>query len=107
MRKFIILLFCCLSLCCNYASQGMEFTKSVVPAGTAIKATGPIRAGDAAKLESLVRDATVDEKGLRRIILESPGGEVDEAVRVAEIIRNNNFVTLVGGECASACAMIL
>jgi uncharacterized protein YecT (DUF1311 family) len=107
MRKFIILLFCCFLLCCNDASQGMEFTKSVVPAGTAIKATGPIRAGDAAKLESLVRDVTVDEKGLRRIILESPGGEVGEAVRVAEIIRNNNFVTLVGGECASACAMIL
>lgn len=85
----------------------MEFTKSVVPAGTAIKATGPIRAGDATKLENLVRDATVDEKGLRRIILESPGGEVGEAVRVAEIIRNNNFVTLVGGECASACAMVL
>lgn len=57
----------------------MEFTKRVVPAGTAIKAEGPIRAGDAAKLQSLVREATVDEKGLRRIILESPGGEVPDS----------------------------
>ena len=55
----------------------------------------------------LVPAATVDEKGLRRIILESPGGEVVEAVRIAKIIRDNNFVTLVGGECASACAMVL
>jgi len=85
----------------------MEFTKSVAPLGTAIKATGPIKAGDAAKLQSIIGEATVDEKGLRRIILESPGGEVVEAVHIAEIIRSNNFVTLVGGECASACAMLL
>jgi uncharacterized protein YecT (DUF1311 family) len=44
---------------------------------------------------------------LRRIILESPGGEVVEAILIAKIIREKNFVTLVGGECASACAMIL
>jgi uncharacterized protein YecT (DUF1311 family) len=85
----------------------MEFTKSVVPAGTVIKAIGPIETGDAAKLESLVTAATIDGRGLRRIILESPGGEVIEAVRIAKIIRDNNFVTLVGGECASACAMVL
>jgi uncharacterized protein YecT (DUF1311 family) len=28
-------------------------------------------------------------------------------MRIAVIIRNNNFVTLVGGDCASACAMVL
>ena len=85
----------------------MEFTKHIVPKGTAIIATGPITTGDAAKLEMLVSAATTDENGLRRIILESPGGNVIEAVRIAEIIRNKNFVTLVKGECASACAMVL
>ena len=102
-----IILVSSFMLCCNGASKGMEFTKHVARPGTAIKATGSIEAGDAAKLEALVSAATVDEKGLRRIILESPGGEVVEAVRIAKIIRNNNFVTLVGGECASACAMVL
>ena len=97
----------CLVLCCNGSSKGMEFTKHVARPGTAIKATGPIEIGDAAKLEALVPTATVDEKGLRRIILESPGGQVVEAVRIAKIIRDYNFVTLVGGECASACAMVL
>jgi uncharacterized protein YecT (DUF1311 family) len=106
-RGWVLVLAFCLVLGCNGTSEGMEITKKVVSAGTVIKATGPIMGGDAAKLESLVREATVDEKGLRRIILESPGGEVVEAVRIAEIIRNNNFVTLVGGECASACAMVL
>jgi uncharacterized protein YecT (DUF1311 family) len=89
------------------SAQAMEFTERVSSRGTVIIATGPIQTGDAAKLERVVGKATVDEKGLRRIILESRGGEVGEAVRVAEIIRNNNFVTLVGGECASACAMVL
>jgi uncharacterized protein YecT (DUF1311 family) len=85
----------------------MEFEKRIARAGVAIEATGPIRGGDAEKLQALVPVATVDEKGLRRLILESPGGEVAEAFRVAEVIKNNNFVTLVNGECASACAMVL
>jgi len=91
----------------NGAAEGMEFEKYAAKAGTAIKATGAIRAGDYEKLRLLVPAATIDENGLRRIILESPGGEVVEAMRVAEVIRSNHFVTLVGGECASACAMIL
>ena len=99
--------FLCFVLGCSGSSKAMEFEKLVARAGIAIKATGPIRSGDADKLQALVPAATVDEKGLRRIILESPGGEVAEAFRVAEVIKNNNFVTLVGGECASACAMIL
>jgi uncharacterized protein YecT (DUF1311 family) len=94
-------------LCCISSSQGMEFEKLFTRAGIAIKATGPIRGGDAEKLSTIAPDTTVDDKGLRRIFLESPGGEVAEAFRVAEIIKDNNFVTLVNGECASACAMVL
>jgi membrane-bound ClpP family serine protease len=94
-------------LCCNGSSSAMNFEAHVVPAGVAIKATGAIRSGDAEKLQALIPAATVDEKGFRRINLESPGGEVAEALRVAEVIRNNNFMTVVTGECASACAMVL
>jgi uncharacterized protein YecT (DUF1311 family) len=94
-------------LCCNGSSSAMNFEAHVVSAGVAIKATGAIRTGDAEKLQALVPATTVDEKGLRRINLESPGGEVAEALRVAEIIRSNNFMTVVTGECASACAMVL
>ena len=45
--------------------------------------------------------------GLRHILLESPGGDVSEAKLIANLIRDLNFVTLVNGECASACAMVL
>ena len=99
-----------LSLCMLFWStviNGMEFTKINIHAGIAIKATGPIEDGDAGKLQLLASEASVDEKGLRRILLESPGGNVAAAMRLAEIIRNNNFVTDVSGECASACAMVL
>src|SRR4029077_16332403 len=85
----------------------MEFAERTLAGRTVIEATGSISAGDSAKLERLVAKATVDEKGLRRIILKSPGGEGVARVRITEIIRGTNFVPLVGGECASACAMIL
>jgi hypothetical protein len=83
-----IISFLCFVFGCNSSSKGMEFEKLVAHAGIAIKATGPIRSGDAEKLGALVPVATVDEKGLRRVILESPGGEVAEALRVAEVIKN-------------------
>jgi uncharacterized protein YecT (DUF1311 family) len=94
-------------LCFSCSTSAMNFEAHVARAGVAIKATGAIRTGDAEKLRALIPAATVDQKGLRRITLESPGGEVAEALRVAEVIRENNFVTLVTGECASACAMVL
>jgi uncharacterized protein YecT (DUF1311 family) len=85
----------------------MEFEKVVTANGVALKATGPIRSGDYEKMLQLLPTATLDQNGLRRLMLESPGGEVAEAMRLAELIRQNRFVTLVAAECASACAMIL
>lgn len=85
----------------------MEFTTVAGQDVTAIKATGPIEIGDALRLQILVPEATIDYRGLRKIFLESPGGNVAEAMHIAAIIRANNFMTLVAGECASACAMVL
>lgn len=88
-------------------SNGMEFTTIAIRGGIAVKATGVIEIGDAAKFQRVSSEATVDDKGLRRIVLESPGGNVIEAMRIAKIIRASSFMTLVTGECASACAMVL
>lgn len=107
MRVAVATLLIFLSFLFAFNSNGMEFTKIPISGGTAIKAVGIIEIGDAFRLQRLAPDATVDERGLRRIILESPGGNVAEGMRVAEVIRSNNFMTLVGGECASACAMVL
>lgn len=87
--------------------SSMEFDLKPFENGLAISATGEIERGDANKLKKIADQATIDQRGLRRIILESPGGLVAEATRIAEIIKSNNFMTLVGGECASACASVL
>ena len=103
----IVILFCALVLLWASMSNAMEFTTRAMRAGVAIYATGPIDIGDAVKFQRVAPQATVDDKGLRRIVLESPGGNVAEAVRIAALIRAYDFVTLVSGECASACAMVL
>src|SRR5215468_9386561 len=89
------------------SGSAMEFSPLAARGGVAIRATGPIEAGDVARLQSIVPSATVDEKGLRRMLLDSPGGDVTEAMALAAVIRENRFVTLVSAECASACAMVL
>jgi len=87
--------------------HSMEFTTIASPNGIAIKATGPIVIGDAAKFQAIAHEASTDQNGLRRIVLESPGGNVAEAMALARFIRTANFETLVSGDCASACVMVL
>jgi uncharacterized protein YecT (DUF1311 family) len=91
----------------SHSAQSMEFRTIASPNGIAIKATGPIVSGDASKFQAIAREATTDKNGLRRMVLESPGGDVAEAMALARIIRSANFKTLVSGDCASACAMVL
>lgn len=96
-----------LQLFCGNSVHSMEFRKNVVREGVSIQATGPIEIGDGIKFRNIAHEATTDQDGLRRVFLESPGGNVAEAMRIGDMIRENNFVTLVNGECASACAMVL
>ena|SRR5215831_12551925 len=83
--------------------SAMEFSPLPARGGVAIRATGPIQAGDVAKLQRMVPSATVDEKGLRRMMLDSPGGDVAEGMALATIIRDNRFITVVSGEPPRAC----
>lgn len=75
--------------------------------GVALKASGEIAGGDVERFLAVAPYATQDANGYRRIILESPGGIVDVAMRVAVLLRQWNFITFVDDDCASACAMIL
>lgn len=42
-----------------------------------------------------------------RIIIESPGGLVDQALAAAKAIEQRRATVVVGGECASACTIVL
>lgn len=64
---------------------------------------GEIVSGDSARFYQLV-----ERHDRVTVILESPGGLVNEALRIGAEIRMRNFATMVasGGECYSACGLI-
>jgi hypothetical protein len=67
-----------------------------------VHASGPIEKGDAAKFAALPKFVTLE--------LDSPGGLVDEALRMAANMDARGGIRTVvkpGSSCASACAMAL
>ena len=89
-------------------SSALEFSTFTPRLGVvALNASGPIEAGDVERFLIAAPHATQDGNGYRRIILESRGGDVAVAMRVAVLLRQWNYVSFVNADCASACAMIL
>lgn len=66
---------------------------------------GKIEPGDTAKLQSAIRK---NNKRLRGVIFNSPGGSVGEGIEMAKMMRQYQFDAGVGpnGVCASACFMV-
>jgi len=99
----------------TFATLNMPAALGSLRAGRVVSMTGPITSGDAAALSTLI-----DEAGLSNCLspgycpfanvvsLDSPGGNFAEALRIADIIRSSNMVTVVGegARCESACALI-
>lgn len=71
---------------------------------TVLRAEGMIIAGDASKLRAHLQESPPSTDIL---LITSPGGHVQEAIKIAEIVQENSFSVVVMGECASACAMII
>jgi len=76
-----------------------------------IRLSGEIKSGDHLKLEQ----ALAAEKPLpnayiqnRQLFIESPGGSLDEAIKVANLVRKRAVATYIGRDkqCLSACAII-
>ncbi len=73
--------------------------------GTALRLTGTIAPGDDARLAERLEA----EAGLERIVLNSPGGSVRDALRIGRSIREAALNTVVeaGDVCFSACPYLL
>lgn len=89
------------------AAQAMEFgVRSVHETDggleTVLSATGPIEAGDDAKLHRVVAGLPA-RTVLRGIVLNSPGGLVDEGLALAATIYASHLDVGVEHACASAC----
>lgn len=70
---------------------------------------GQIQDGDAAKFQSVARLADRDGEGLVTLVLNSPGGNVEAAFRLVDVMDKVRVYTAVPdhARCASACASIL
>lgn len=71
-------------------------------------ATGPIAPGDAARLKAALEGIRALPHGAKVVLLDSPGGSVDEALRISDMVRFQpvHMVIPEGARCASACASI-
>ena len=72
-------------------------------------AQGDIERGDARRLAKALERADPDRHGTRQLYLESDGGLVSEALKMADVMREVGVTTIVrdGKVCASACASVL
>ena len=70
--------------------------------------TGKIQKGDAASLSRLLKSNLKYGPSVTEIWLNSPGGELDEAVRIGELIEKLGYTAIVplGATCASACFFV-
>ncbi len=91
-----------------HAAQAMQFTLREVPGNrTVIDATGPVVPGDFHRL--LAFCDTIDKaERLAGLIVDSPGGSVLEAEKMAGAIRDMQLSVAVAahGKCASACFLM-
>lgn len=71
--------------------------------GKSLEVKGPLSAGVADRFEEVLNSAP----GTRTVMLDSDGGRIFEALRMAELIRARGLDTRVERNCASACTLIL
>ncbi len=74
-----------------------------------LRLTGTIERGLADKLLQKKDLAEVWSHGARVLLLDSPGGDVDESLRISAVMDDAPFHTVVpnGARCASACGSIV
>lgn len=74
-----------------------------------VRLDGPIEQGLASAMAEALERAEVWAHGARVVLLDSPGGDVDEALRISALFDASPVHTVVpnGARCASACGSIL
>jgi len=70
--------------------------------GRSVRLSGPFGMGAAGRFERMLQGTP----GLRRVVLESPGGRLFEANEIATQVRERGLQTRAAGDCASACTLV-
>ncbi|MCC5976114.1 MAG: hypothetical protein JJT81_18970, partial [Rubellimicrobium sp.] len=106
-RKFL----CISALAAGGASGAAAITlETVTWRGHSVwQATGPIERGDVEHFRSALANTPSLPHGLPVVLLDSPGGDVKEALAIAGLLEQYpaHMVIPEGAECASACASII
>lgn len=82
---------------------GPAATLSIDHSGKTLELKGVLSAGIADRFDELVGASP----GLRTVVLDSDGGRIFEALRMASLIRARGLDTRVERNCASACTFLL
>lgn len=82
---------------------GAQADMSVTERGDAISINGMLSAGTADRFEALIRDTP----RAKTVLLQSDGGRIYEALRMAAVMRARGLDTRVDRHCASACTLLL
>lgn len=111
MKSFVILLAGPIALCLiSFAADCAEFSygNTSLPGKKMIQLSGPIEKGDSEKLLALIKSDPVSFFQTDTIDLSSPGGSVEEALKLAKVIESSALAVLVNTDdiCASACFLL-
>jgi hypothetical protein len=88
-------------------SQAATFVRIVHSNHTMLALNGDITLGDAEQFQDIVM-APDGGHPITAIVLNSPGGNLVASVALAKLVRERNFITIVGpgATCASACFLV-
>jgi len=109
-HRFAAAVFAALVAFTGLSTRAMDITTATGADGRRIVvARGVIGAGDTERLRRALAKADRGRDGLRSIVLDSPGGSVDEALEMAALLDRERVAVTVGpgATCASACAQII
>ena len=109
-HRFAAAVFAALVAFTGLSTRAMDITTATGADGRRIVvAREVIGAGDTERLRLALAKADPGRDGLRLIVLDSPGGAVDEALEMAALLDRERVAVTVGAgaTCASACAQII
>lgn len=110
MRAIVAVVLAALLAAAAFPASAMSFKLGTTRDGLrVVVASGDIVRGDARRLSRALERAGRDRHGTKRLYLDSPGGIVIEAMKMAEIMKAERVSAIVRKDalCASACASVL
>jgi hypothetical protein len=83
-------------------SSALEFRRLATCSGVVLRMRGDIHEGDYARFKSHIKR----NESIVGLDLSSDGGDLEEGLKIADLVHRKKLAVYVAGECNSVCAMI-